>query len=426
MDKILLKGGRLIEPTSGIDDIADILISNSLVEAINPGVIPKGTKIIDVSGKYVFPGFVDMHVHGREPGEEYKEDIESVTLAAASGGFTSIVLMANTVPPIDSADRISLIYDRSIAAHVWIYPVGAVTKNLDGIELTELADMTQAGAIAFSDDGKAITDAEVMRNALTYTSQLDIPILVHEIDPILAKDGQIHDGNVASLTGMKGIPTQAETMMITRDIALLSLAGGKLHVQHVSAGESLEPIRQAKSSGVNITCEVTPHHLLLTDVDVLESSFHSHFKMMPPLRSKEDVSSLWDGITDGTIDVIATDHAPHAIHEKDNPFDQTPFGVIGLETAVSLIWDRFVKTKKITTKRMVELMSVNPAKILNLPAGTINPEAYADITVFDPEITWTVDSSKFRSKSRNTPFEEWKLTGKVVMTIVAGEIVYKG
>lgn len=425
MGNILLRGGHLIDPSQEIDGVADILITDGIVEAISPDAIPEGTEIIDVSGKIVFPGLVDMHVHGREPGQEYKEDIESVSQSAAAGGFTSIVLMANTVPPIDSADKISFLYDRAVAAAVWVYPVGAVSKNLAGNELAELADMAQAGAIAFSDDGNSIGNSELMRNAQAYAAQLNLPILVHEVDPQLALDGQIHEGEVASLTGLKGIPTQAETAMISRDIGILQLSDGRIHFQHITTADGLELVRDAKAQNLNVTCEVTPHHLILDERAVLDSGFDSNFKVMPPLRTKADTEALAEGLRDGTIDAIATDHAPHAVHEKDNPFDIAPFGIIGLETALSLVWTYFVKSGKLSPVRLVELMFANPARILNLPAGTLKKGSYADITVFAPDIEWTVQPEQFWSKSRNTPFGGWKLTGRVVMTIVAGEIVHQ-
>ncbi len=425
MSIYLLKGGHIVDPAQGLDSTGDILVVDGFVEAIDPQSVPRGAEIIDVSGKFVFPGLVDIHTHGREPGQEHKEDIESASQAAASGGFTTIVLMANTVPPIDNAAQISFIYERSAAAAVWVYPVGAVSKGLEGKELSEMADMASAGAVAFSDDGNAISDSELMRNALTYAAQIGVPVLVHEIDPILAADGQVHEGEIASLTGLKGIPSQAETSMIARDVNLLSLTGGRLHIQHITTAESVQLIREAKSRGLSVTCEVTPHHLTLTERAVLESGFDSSFKMMPPLRSRSDVDALVEALSDGTIDVIATDHAPHAEHEKDCPFDQAPFGVIGLETAVSLIWTSFVQRGVITPARLVELMSLNPAKLLDLPAGSIKAGAYADITVFDPEVEWTVDPQKFWSKSKNTPFAGMKLKGRTAMTLVAGEIVYR-
>ena len=424
MSKYLFKGGHLVDPVQKIDEICDIFVSDDVVEAINPESIPDDAEIIDVSEKFIFPGLVDMHTHAREPGEEYKEDIESASRAAAAGGYTTIVTMANTKPPIDTADRIAFVYERGMLASTWVYPVGAVSKNLAGEQLAELADITQAGAVAFSDDGNPIANSELMRNALTYSAQLDIPILVHEIDPELSAGGQINEGKVSSLTGIRGIPAAAETSMIARDIDLLELTGGKLHIQHISTSGSVELIRTAKSKGLHITCEVTPHHLVLTEDDVLESGFDSNFKMMPPLRSADDVESLRQGLTDGTIDAIATDHAPHALHEKDNPFDLANFGIVGLETALSLVWTKLVMTNVIDKSRLVELMSVNPAKILDIPAGTLKPGSYADITVFDPDIEWTVNPKDFESKSRNTPFAGWKLSGKVIMTMVSGDIVF--
>jgi len=263
-----------------------------------------------------------------------------------------------------------------------------------------------------------------MRNALSYADQLGLPILAHELDPALSRGGHIHDGDVASLVGMKGIPTEAETAIVARDIQLLQLCGGRLHIQHVSAAQTVELIRRAKEAGLPITCEVTPHHLLLTEHDVLNSGFDSNFKMMPPLRTKDDANALIDALADGTIDAIATDHAPHAVNEKDNPFDQSPSGVVGLETALSLVWTKLVKHKKITIARLIEVMSVAPARILELSAGNLAVGSYADITVFDPKAKWCANPDEFLSKSKNSPFAGWELEGKTIMTIVAGEIVF--
>ncbi len=420
----LLKGGRIIDPSQGIDRIADLLVIDELIDSVEPKSIPKDAEIIDVSEKIVIPGLVDMHVHSREPGEEYKETIETASKAAVAGGFTTIVTMANTKPPIDTADRITFIYKRGSEALSNIYPVGAVTRGLEGRELAEFADMVEAGAVAFSDDGRPIENSELMRNALAYSSQLEIPILVHEEDTILSEQGQIHEGEVSSISGMKGIPTQAETSMIARDLGLLKISGGKLHIQHVSAAESIDLIRDAKTNGLPVTCEVTPHHLLLNEMIILKSSFHSKYKMMPPLRGEEDREALVEGLIDGAVDAIATDHAPQAVFEKDNPFDISLPGVIGLETAFPLIWTKFIKEEILTPLRAIELMSTAPAKILDLPAGSLDSGSFADVTVIDPNHLWTVDPSKFFSKSRNTPFDGWELTCKVVMTIVKGKIVF--
>ncbi len=425
MSNYLLKNGHLVDPAQDIDRKCDILICEDFIAELDPDKIPHETEIIDIDGKLVFPGLVDMHTHAREPGQEYKEDIESASQSAAAGGYTTIITMANTEPPIDSADKITFVYERAMLASVWVYPVGAVSQGLKGERLAELTDMAQTGAVAFSDDGFTIANSELMRNALAYSERLDLPILVHEIDPILGNNGQIHEGEISSITGMKGIPASAETSIIARDIDLLKLSGGKLHIQHITVKDSVDLIRRAKSEKLPITCEVTPHHLVLTDKDVLDSGFDSNFKMMPPLRSENDVIALQEAVADGTIDVIATDHAPHANHEKDNPFDVAPFGIVGLETALSLIWTELVKPGIIDVSRMISLMSLNPANILNIPAGTLAPDSYADITVFDPEISWQVNPNDFKSKSKNSPFAKYRLQGKVVMTIVAGEIVFK-
>ena len=421
----LIKGGKIVDPSQGFERIADILVIDGIIESIDPDSVPDGVETIDASGKLVFPGLVDIHVHAREPGEEYKETIETASMAAAAGGFTTIVTMANTKPPIDTADRVRFVYERAENVSVHVYPVGAVSKELSGEQLAEMADMAESGAVAFSDDGNPIANPELMRNALAYADQLELPILVHEVDPVLASGGQIHEGEAASISGLRGIPSQAETAMIFRDIELLKLSGGRLHIQHVTVEGSVELIRQAKLAGMAVTCEVTPHHLLLTDMDVVNSGFDSNFKVMPPLRSERDRQSLLEALVDGTIDAIATDHAPHALHEKDNPFEMAPFGIVGLETALSLVWTNFVEKGIISPIRMVELMSTMPAKILELPAGSLAKGMAADITVFDPDARWVVKPENFYSRSRNTPFEGLELKGKVVLTMVAGEIVYK-
>ena len=421
----LIKGGKIVDPSQGFERIANILVVDGIIESIDPDSVPDGVETIDASGKLVFPGLVDIHVHAREPGEEYKETIETASMAAAAGGFTTIVTMANTKPPIDTADRVRFVYERAENASVHVYPVGAVSKELSGEQLAEMADMAESGAVAFSDDGNPIANPELMRNALAYADQLELPILVHEVDPVLASGGQIHEGEAASISGLRGIPSQAETAMIFRDIELLKLSGGRLHIQHVTVEGSIELIRQAKLAGMAVTCEVTPHHLLLTDMDVVNSGFDSNFKVMPPLRSERDRQALLEALVDGTIDAIATDHAPHALHEKDNPFEIAPFGIVGLETALSLVWTNFVEKGIISPIRMVELMSTMPAKILELPAGSLAKGMVADITVFDPDARWVVKPENFYSRSRNTPFEGLELKGKVALTMVAGEIVYK-
>lgn len=423
--RIFIKNARIIDPTQNLDKIGDILILRDTIEAINPHSIPDDVKIIDASGKFVFPGFVDIHVHTRQPGEEHKEDIESVSLASAAGGFTSIVAMANTIPPIDSSDRVGYIKEIAHNSPIKIYPVGCVTKERAGKELCEFGDMIQAGAVAFSDDGAPIVDGEIMRNALTYLSQFDVPILAHEEDTTLSFDAHVNEGRVSSITGMKGKPEQAEASMIERDIELLRLTGGKLHIQHISSIRGLEIVSYAKKAGLRISCEVTPHHLLLTEDAILENSFDTNFKMNPPLRSESTRKALVKALIDGTIDIIASDHAPHAPHDKDCEFDKAEFGVVGLETTAALIWSNFVEMGKISPQRFVELLSSNPAKMLGLQGGTLKTGMPADIVIFDPDIQWQINPAKFRSKGKNTPFAGWDVKGKVVITIADGRIIWR-
>jgi len=422
---LLIKNGRVIDPTSKTDETLDILIENGKIKAISPRIDLKEAEIIDASRLVVAPGFIDMHVHLREPGEEHKEDIATGSLAAARGGFTSICCMPNTRPPNDNSGITQyIITEARKRAVVNIYPVAAITRGLAGEELTDMADLSQAGAIAFSDDGQPIANSLVMRRALEYSLLLDKLIIDHCEDKSLSAGGVMHEGEISLRLGLSGMPAAAEEIMIARDIILAQLTRARLHIAHISTKGGIELVRSAKKKGVPVTAEVTPHHLILCDDNLV--NYDPNFKVNPPLRSAEHRQALLEGLKDGTIDVIATDHAPHTPEEKDVEFDLAPFGLIGLETAVSLMLDRFVHKNIISLERLIELMSCRPAQLLGLKnKGKIVPGADADLTILNLRQEVVVDVHRFASKSRNCPFHGWKLKGAVALTIVGGKIVYR-
>lgn len=422
---LLIKNGRVIDPTSKTDETLDILIENGKIKAISPRIDLKEAEIIDASRLVVAPGFIDMHVHLREPGEEHKEDIATGSLAAARGGFTSICCMPNTRPPNDNSGITQyIITEARKRAVVNIYPVAAITRGLAGEELTDMADLSQAGAIAFSDDGQPIANSLVMRRALEYSLLLDKLIIDHCEDKSLSAGGVMHEGEISLRLGLSGMPAAAEEIMIARDIILAQLTRARLHIAHISTKGGIELVRSAKKKGVPVTAEVTPHHLILCDENLV--NYDPNFKVNPPLRSAEHRQALLEGLKDGTIDVIATDHAPHTPEEKDVEFDLAPFGLIGLETAVSLMLDRFVHKNIISLERLIELMSCRPAQLLGLKnKGKIAPGADADLTILNLRQEVVVDVHRFASKSRNCPFHGWKLKGAVALTIVGGKIVYR-
>ncbi len=428
MQPLLIKGGRVIDPSQNLDDRADLLVSDGTVKAVKKGLMqPEGAVVIEAEGMVIVPGLIDMHVHLRDPGQEYKEDIFSGSLAAAAGGFTAVTAMANTDPVGDDPSVIRYVQDRAGQAAVRVYPVGAVTKELKGEEMAEMGRIKKAGAVAFSDDGRPLVNGTLMRNALQYSSGLDALLIVHEEDPSLAAGGVMHEGAVSSVLGLKGIPAEAEEAMITRDLLLLKLTGGRLHVAHLSTAGSVELIRKAREGGLAVTAEVTPHHLLLTDRMVKNSGYSTNTKVKPPLRSENDRQALWEGLFDGTIDAVATDHAPHHPDDKDREFDFAPFGIAGLEAALPLLLNEAAsgRSKKLTLSLLVEKMSTAPARILGVPGGTLREGSPADITIIDPRKIFTVNPETWHSKSRNTPFEGRRLTGAPVYTIVGGKIVMK-
>ena len=421
--RLVIKNGRVIDPANGVDAETDVSIEDGRISSVALDIDPKGAEVLDAKGLIVAPGFIDMHVHLREPGFEHKETIETGTAAAAAGGFTGVACMPNTNPVNDSAAVTELILRQAREkGHVNVYPIGAITKGQAGQEIAEIGDLVHAGAVAISDDGHPVSDPRVMRRALEYSTHFDIPLIEHCETPELHPGGVMHEGHWSTVLGLRGIPAASEDIAVRRNISLVEMTEGKLHIAHLSTGGSLEAVRDAKRRNNRVTCEVTPHHLFLTDEAVKE--YDTHTKMAPPLRSVEDRQALIEGLADGTIDAIATDHAPHHADEKMVEFDHAPFGIVGLETAVALCLDRLVGKKVISLARLIELLSTQPARILGLSKGTLSAGADADITVLDLEGSSIVEPEKFHSKSRNTPFKGWKLKGRAVKTIVGGKVAW--
>jgi len=420
--KLLLKGGRLIDPAAGTDERRDLLIEDGRIAGNDRTIVADDAECIDLQGRVVCPGFIDMHVHLREPGQEWKETIESGTAAAAAGGFTGVACMPNTDPVNDSRSVTELILTqaRELGA-VPVYPIGCVTKGQRGEELAEMQDMIDAGACAFSDDGVAVATSMMMRKALEYSRVFDVPIIDHCEDCSLVDGGVVHEGEVATRLGLRGWPGVAEDLIVQRDVLLAQYTGGHAHIAHISTGRAVDFVRRGKQDGVPVTCEVTPHHLVLTDVATGE--YDTDAKMNPPLRSDDDREAMQRALADGTIDAIATDHAPHHVDEKRVEFSAAPFGIVGLETAIPLCLDRLVHAELISLPRLVELFTTGPARILRLDKGTLRVGADADVTVLDTEREFTVDPARFRSKSINTPFAGWKLRGAPLLTLVGGRIV---
>ncbi len=421
---IVLHGGRVIDPALSRDSISDVLISDGRVVAIEANLPPPaGATVIDARGWVVAPGLVDLHVHLREPGQEYKEDILSGTRAAAAGGFTTLCCMPNTVPVNDCRAVTELITRRAREAGlVHVLPVGAISQGLRGEALAEIGEMKDAGVVALSDDGKPVMNGELMRRALEYARTFGLPVVQHCEDSHLAAGGVMNEGPAATRAGLRGQPPAAESAMVARDLELLAWTGGRYHVAHVSTAASVRLVREAKRRGLAVTCEVTPHHLTLTDEAC--ASYDTSTKCAPPLRSPSDREALREGLADGTIDCIATDHAPHAAQEKELEYDQAAFGMIGLETALSLGL-RLVAEGVLTLPTLIERMTSGPARAFGLTAGSLRPGAPADLVAFDPVATGTVDRARFRSKSRNSPFHGWQLPGRVLMTLVDGQIVHE-
>jgi len=424
---LLIKGGRILDPATDTDRVADLLIRDGKVErisGISEKIGSKAQEVIPAQGKLVVPGLIDIHVHLREPGREDEETILSGSQAAVAGGFTAVACMANTHPPIDSQEGVRFVLEKANLAKCRIYPIAALTKGQQGEELSEIADLVKSGAVALSDDGTPVSRSQIMRRALEYSQIFGILIISHCEDKDLSSEGAMNESYTSTLLGLDGIPSVSEEVMVARDIQLAQFTGGRLHIAHLSTAGSLVLLREAKRKGVRVTAEVTPHHLLLSD-ELIGPSFDTNLKMNPPLRGREDIEALRQGLADGTIDCIVTDHAPHSLEEKDVEFDAAPFGIIGLETSLGLILTEIHHKGILDLKAIISLMSTNPAKVLGLKGGNLRPGAPADITIIDLQKEWKVEPSKFKSKSRNTPFGGWKLKGKAVATIVDGEIVYR-
>ena len=425
---LLVRGGRLVDPAAGVDARRDVLLRDGLVERVGERLEPdgSGTEVLDASGMLVCPGFIDLHAHLREPGREYAETIHTGLAAAAAGGFTAVCAMPNTSPVLDSGPLCEHVRARAATAKgARMYPIGAISKGQKGEELSEYGELREAGAVALSDDGKWLADGGLLRSAFEHAGLFDLPIIQHCEDRGLSNGAPMHEGAVSTRLGLAGQPAIAESAALARDLLVAGLTGGRLHVAHLSTAQALELVRRAKADGLRVTCEATPHHLVLTDAEVASSGFSTRTKMNPPLREASDLSALVAGLRDGTIDAIATDHAPHHPDEKAVDYESAPFGVVGLETAASVVHDRLVVPGILSVERFVWLFSPGPARVLGLPGGTLTPGSPADVTVFAPERRWTVDPARFVSKGRSTPFAGWELTGAPAATIVAGEIVWR-
>jgi dihydroorotase len=422
---LLIRGGRVVDPAGAVDAVQDVLLAGDRVERLGSALpAPAGTTVLEAAGKIVCPGFIDIHVHLREPGLEYKETVATGTRAAAAGGFTAVCCMANTQPVNDNRSITDYIRAKAeTEGAVRVYPIGAVTRGLGGKELAELAELAEAGCVAFSDDGRCVMNAALYRRAMEYTLPFGTPVISHAEDEDLARGGAMNEGIVSTELGLPGVPAAAEDVMVARDILLAELTGAHVHIAHLSTAGAVRLVREAKARGQRVTAEVSPHHLVLSEEAV--RSFDANTKMNPPLRARRDAEALLEALVDGTIDCIATDHAPHAQSEKEGEFDHAAFGIVGLETAVGLLLDRLVRPGLLPLTTLVSRLSRDPARLLGLPGGRLAPGEPADVTILDPEAEWTVDPARFQSKSRNTPFAGWRLTGRPWMTIVGGRIAWR-
>lgn len=423
--KSLIKNVRVIDPALSLDEVADILIDGQIIAQVGKNIECADAEIFDRDGCIAVPGLVDIHVHLRDPGQEYKETIETGTAAAAHGGFTGICSMPNTNPTTDNATTIDYVLDKATqAGHCRVYPSGACTKGLKGESLSEMGDMVLHGAVAFTDDGRGVQNSGVMRRVMDYAKMFNKVVMSHCQDEDLVGPGQVNEGVVSTRLGLAGWPATGEELQIQRDIALSELTGCPIHIQHITSARGVELVREGKARGIQVTCEVTPHHLVLNEDDIT-TTYNTNLKMNPPLRSKADNTALIEGIKDGTIDCIVTDHAPHADHEKAREFELAPFGMTGLETSLGVILTYLVDPGLITYNELVELMAIKPREILRLDQVTLKQGSVADITIFDPEVTWTVQSDDMYSKSHNSGFLGYTLKGRATDVFVGGTVTCK-
>jgi dihydroorotase len=424
MPKLLIRNGRVIDPANGVDRVADVLLASGIVRGVGENLPSRGAEEFDATGLVVAPGFIDMHVHLREPGFESSETIETGSKCAAVGGFTSVCCMPNTNPVNDTAHLTRYIIERAKAvAKVNVFPIGAITKGSGGEELASIGAMQAAGTVAISDDGRPVMNSRVMRRAMEIAASFDIPVIDHCEDLNLSAGGDMHEGEASLRFGLRGIPACSEDVMVARDILLAEVTGARFHVAHLSTTNAIAMVAEAKRRGLKVTCEVTPHHFAIHDLEVIP--YDSNYKMKPPIRCSHDVEAMIEGIKAGVIDAIATDHAPHSVTDKMQEFERCPFGILGLETAIAISLERLVAPGHISLGRMIELFTTGPAGILKLNRGSLTPGLPADVTILDPNSKWTYDVNKSPSKSRNSPFDGHTFTGRAVATIVSGELVWQ-
>ena len=424
MKPLLIKNGRVMDPASGHDAIADVLLAGGKVQQIGANLDASGAELFDATGLIVAPGFIDMHVHLREPGFEHAETIETGGKAAAAGGFTSICCMPNTMPVNDSATVTRYIIERARQlSPVNVFPIGAITKGSAGEELASIGAMKQAGAVAISDDGRPVMNSRVMRRAMELASGWDIPVIDHCEDLNLSAGGDMHEGLASVRRGLRGIPAASEDVMVARDILLAEVTGARLHIAHISTSNAVAMVGYARARNLKVSCEATPHHFVLADEETIP--YDSNYKMKPPLRGSRDVRNVIDGLVNGIVEVIATDHAPHAGSEKMQEFERCPFGILGLETAIPLSLEVLVHSGRLPLMRLIALFTTGPARVLKLDRGRLSPGAHADVTVFDPDLVWTYDVNKTFSKSKNSPFHDRQFRGAPIASIVNGRVVYE-